>query len=369
MKPSALTHEALTYALAALGAMVAWALDLPLALLIGPTIAISVLAQRFPVLRVSRPVYALALITVGLTLGQFFTPEILSTWRSLGHTLALNAVITLTGTALGFLFLRHVLGFDPATATFAGLPGGILTVLEVSRESDADSAAVLFFQVFRIVLGASCFPLAFALAGFDVPTTGMPDHGTHTAPTLGDALVLGLGGVCAAGIGRWVKFPSAEISAPLLLSAYLYGSGSVTMTIPLWVPACGFVVIGAAAGTMLPRFSLPRLLRLAGQTTLLFMVFCTLTLGAALLAQMTLGIRFASGVLIFAPASLTEMIALSVALELDPAQVAANNMFRMIFCSLLAPLLLIVLRWLPGDEPPGAAMAKTGRPPPNRRHR
>jgi uncharacterized membrane protein AbrB (regulator of aidB expression) len=113
------------------------------------------------------------------------------------------------------------------------------------------------------------------------------------------------------------------------------------MTIPLWVPAVGFVIIGASIGTMLPRFGLGKLLRLAAHTGLLFAVFCILTLVAAGIAQTVLGLRFASAVLTFSPASLTEMIALSVALDLDPAMVAANNMFRMIFCSLLAPALLI----------------------------
>jgi membrane AbrB-like protein len=337
----ALPREALTYVLAAAGALVAWALNLPLALLIGPTITISILAQRFPALHVSRPAYALGLGAIGLTLGQFFTPEIVSTWRSIGSALALNTALTLVGTVAGFLFLHRVLRYDAATAVFSGLPGGILTVLEVSKESEADVYAVLFFQVFRIVLGASCFPMAYAIAGFDVPVTGVPDQIQPTPASLRDVALLVLGGVAAAWLGRRMRFPSAEISAPLILSAYLFGSGSVTMTIPLWVPAVGFVIIGASIGTMLPRFGLGKLLRLAAHTGLLFAVFCILTLVAAGIAQTVLGLRFASAVLTFSPASLTEMIALSVALDLDPAMVAANNMFRMIFCSLLAPALLI----------------------------
>lgn len=339
----AITGEALAYMLAALGAAVALAIKLPLGILVGPMLVLSVASQRREFLRISPPVYAIGLIVIGVSLGRYFTPEVIETWQKIGGTLALNAAMTLAGLGIGYWFLTRILGYDPATAAFSGLPGGILTVMEVSRESDADAGKVLFFQVFRIVIGATTIPLAYSLAGFDVPPTGVRPTGATSDPNLPDALLLGLGALGLAFAGRKLRFPSAEISLPLIWSAVLYGSGTVSIALPLWLPALGFIVVGAAIGTLLPRLDFRTLVRLGTHTVLLFVLFMVLTVIAALIAVPLLGVDFATGVLTFSPASLTEMIAVAVALSLDPALVAANNLFRMIFCSVLAPFLLIIL--------------------------
>lgn len=339
-----LKGEASAYFLAVLGAVVAWSLGLPLAFLIGPLIVLTIMAQRWPQLQVSRPVYAVALMVVAVALGQYFNPDVVSTWREIAATLVMNAGMTLVGLFVGYHFLLRVFGYDPATAIFSGLPGGILTVMEVSRESDADAGAVLFFQVFRIVLGATSIPMLFALAGFDIPSAAVQQNSQAHPATLHDILFLVPGTLVLAVLGRKLRFPSAEISLPLIWSAILYGSGTVTMSIPVWLPAIGFIVVGAAVGTLLPRPSVSTLIRLVLHTTALFILFMALTIFVALLARHALGIGFATGVLTFSPASLTEMIAVSVALNLDPAMIAANNLFRMIFCSILAPILLIGLK-------------------------
>lgn len=336
--------ELATYALAAAGAMLAMWLNVPLALLIGPMIALSVASQRFPNLTVSLPVYALSLFLMGLSLGQYFTPDLISTWGDIALSLLLNTGLTLVGLTLGYLLLRKVLGYNPATAVLSGLPGGILTVLEVARESDADFGAVLFFQIFRIVLGASLFPLAYAIAGFDIPPTGVTARPATVPPGVFEITLLVGGGLALAFVGRKLRFPSAEISLPLIWSAALYGSGTISFAIPLWVPAAGFVLVGASVGTMLPRPGAAGLIRLSLHTLMVFAVFSVLTVLCAALAVGLLGIPLATGILTFSPASLTEMIALAVALEMDPALVAANNLFRMLFCSVLAPILVVLMR-------------------------
>lgn len=337
-------REGLTYSLAAFGAAGAWALSLPLALLIGPVVVVTVLAQRLPGLRISPPVYGLSLMVIGMALGQYFTPETLSAWRNIGGALALNGAMTLVALICGGVFLHKVLRYDLDTALFAGLPGGILTVMEVSRESGADPAAVLFFQVFRIVLGATLIPLTYAAAGFHIPPAGVQTVAAIMPENLFEPILLVGGSVGLAVLGRKMRFPSAEISVPLLWSAVLYGSGIISVTIPTVLPALSFVLVGASIGTTLPRPNLPTLIRLVWHTVLLFALFIALTLVTALIGQALLGITLPLGVLTFSPASLTEMIAVSVALDLDPAMVAANNLFRMIACSVAAPLLLLWLQ-------------------------
>ena len=57
--------EAAAYGLAAAGAGLALWLTLPLALLIGPVVTLSILSQRFPALHVSPAVYGVGLMAIG----------------------------------------------------------------------------------------------------------------------------------------------------------------------------------------------------------------------------------------------------------------------------------------------------------------
>ncbi|MFV0292716.1 MAG: AbrB family transcriptional regulator [Paracoccus sp. (in: a-proteobacteria)] len=339
-----LTGAGTALALAAIGAGTGWLIGLPLALLIGPMIILTISAQRFPALHIPQPLYAGSLIVLGLSLGQYFTPDLIASWRHISASLVLNAIMSVLGMAMGFILLYRLFGLDPATAIFAGLPGGILTVMEVSRESSADTSAVMFFQISRIIMGASLIPLGFGLAGFEVPP-GVPSQASSDHFTgLVDMTLLFGGGIITSLLGRKLRFPSAEISVPLIWSALLYGSGVINITIPDWMPALNFIIIGAAIGTFLPRPGLRILIRLTTQTLILFACFMVLTVIIALIARHFMGIGFGSGILIFSPAGLTEMIAVALALNMEPTLVAANNLFRMIFCSLLAPFILIWLR-------------------------
>lgn len=331
--------EALTYATAAFGAALAWSLNVPLAMIVGPVIAVSIVSQRLPKLRIARPLYALGLSVIGLALGQYFTPDVLNTWGEITGTLALNTGITLVGVVFGFLLLHKAYGHDRKTAALGGLPGGVLTVIEMARASSADTTSILFFQVFRIILGASVVPLGYSLAGFDVPASGVRPTAEHVPPTAHDLALLCVGGLALMIVGRRLRVPSAEISLPLVWSATLYASGWVTMTIPVWAAGAAFVVVGGSVGAMLPNLSLRRLCLLVVQSLGLFALLMCLALVAALLAWTVFDISLASAILAFSPASLTEMIAVAVALDLDPALVAANNMYRMLLCSLIAPLL------------------------------
>ncbi len=346
--------EALTYALAAFGAGLAWFLNVPLAMIVGPVIVVSIANQRLPNLRIARPFYALGLGVIGLALGQYFTPDVLNTWAQISGTLALNTGITLAGVMFGFLLLNKVYGHDRKTAALGGLPGGVLTVIEMARANSADTTAILFFQVFRIILGASVVPLGYSLAGFDVPISGVRPIAEHVPATMHDLALLGLGSLVLMILGRRLRVPSAEISLPLVWSASLYASGWVTMAIPVWAAGAAFVVVGGSVGAMLPNLSLRRLCALVAQSVGLFALLIGLTLLAALSAWTLIDISLASAILAFSPASLTEMIAVAVALDLDPALVAANNMYRMLLCSLIAPLLPMAVMYFGRAGDPAA---------------
>jgi len=331
--------EGLTYAIAGAGAGIAWLLQVPLALLVGPVVLVCILSQRLPNLTVSRPIYGFGLALVGLVLGQYFTPDVLAQWAKITGALAVNTAVTLIGICAGYLLLSRVYGHDRRTAALGGLPGGVLAAIEMARTSSADTTAILFFQVFRIVLGASVIPIGYGLAGFQIPPTGVRSVAQTIPANAHDLALLVIGSVVLVLLGRRFRVPSAELLSPLLWSAGLYGSGWVTMTIPVWVAGLGFIVVGGAVGAMLPRLSLTRLLTLIGQSASLFALFMCATIAAAFLFGPVLNVAPGAAILAFSPASLTEMIAIALALDLEPALVAANNLFRMLICALVAPFL------------------------------
>lgn len=341
---SALASQGLTLTLGTAGALVAWSLSLPLAFLVGPALVMLFASRALPALTVSPVLRALALVVIGAYLGSRFTPDLAAQMPLWAASLTLNAVMTVVTTCLGTIVLMRAFGYDPSTAAFAALPGGILSVLEVARQSDADQQAVMFLQVFRVALGTIALPFIIDGIGFDIPSTGLAETAAQDAAPLAQLALLMAACIGAAAIGRKIRFPSAELVAPMLLSATLYATGTVTAPIPGGGVIVSFIIVGTAVGATLPRPDIKPFLRLILHTGMVFTLMCGLTLIFAYGVHLGFGVSMIEAFLAFAPAGMTEMTAMAAALHLDPGYVAANNLVRLSLCSLLAPVILLGLK-------------------------
>lgn len=326
----------LTLLLAAVGAVVARALHLPLAFIVGPTIVIALARLRWQNLQIPLPLRAVALILAGSTIGGAVTVDLTAVagvWFSSAVAMLVYVVLA---SRLGRWYLTHVAGYAPADAMLCAQPGGMLVVMTLAQTCGADAGRVLLAHLIRVASGPLVVAVILNLAGYPVPLD-LPAHAGEAPPmtALAFALMVAAGAVGFV-LARALRIPAAELLGPIM-GAMLAGQlGWVQGSVPMVPMAVALAVIGAAVGAGFPRISVKQLLKDALHAWAVLAIVLGSAWCLALLLQRWLGLHPAEFFLAAAPSGLTEMPAIAVLLGLNAAYVAAIETLRFMLCAALA---------------------------------
>jgi membrane AbrB-like protein len=328
---------ALTLALGTLGGWAAFALQFPLAWMIGAMTATTLAAAvRLPV-ALAPSLRGVMVAVLGVMLGSGFSPEILAAmadwWPSLG-ALALYAA---AAGGAGWFYFRRVWGYDPVTAYFAAMPGGLTEMVLVGGALGGDPRVISLSHASRLLLVVLALPFAFQLlAGYQPaarPAAGLPL--LEVAP--GDLALLAVCALVGFTAARALRLPAAALIGPMVLSAAVHLAGWTAAKPPLELVAAAQVVVGGAIGARFAGAS-PRLIGRAltaavGATAVLLGATLAFALALAGLA----GLPVRPLILAFSPGGLAEMSLIALAIGADAAFVATHHIVRICLIVLLAP--------------------------------
>lgn len=220
---------------------------LPAALFLGPMLAGGVMAVRGVPVTVPRWSQFLAQALIGGMVAGMLKPGLLRDF--LGHwplfLFCTLAVITLSG-GLGWMLARwRVL---PGTvAVWGSSPGAATAMTVMAGDYGADVRLVAFMQYLRVVVVAFTASMVariwVPMAGHAVAVDWFPSLAWPSfAATL--ALVLGAG-----GLGQALRIPAGVLLLPLAAGAVAQGMGLLTLTLPPWLLALGYALIGWRIGS------------------------------------------------------------------------------------------------------------------------
>ena len=324
---------ALTLAIGTLGGFLAGCIHLPLPWMIGAMIASAVQVWFTPglVWPGTRP---LALMVLGLGLGQSFTPAILAAVASAMPIVMLAGVLTIcVGVVFSQLFAK-LAGTDLKTGYYCAVPGGVIVMAIQAERIGADVATVTFTQSIRLVVVVLTIPPLLTLAnisqhgGFPMNSDAPPVH------YLALAGLLAAGFVCAQ-IGRRLRLTNPWMIMPCFMAVALCSFDALPSGVPVAMIDAAQVVLGAALGSKLTRSFLMRSWNL-----LVASVVSTMAL-AATLAVLAAGVAWVSGLplaavtLGMAPGGMPEMSLTARALDAPVALVLGFHLVRVVLSNLL----------------------------------
>ena len=342
------------------------AAGLPLPWMLGAMTSSSVAAivTGWSRLRVSSQLRIAMQTVIGVSLGAKFTQDLFSKAAgmlcSIGWLLAFSACAA----ALGSAFLRRVVRYDPTTAFFAAIPGGLNDMLIIGGELGADTRVVGLTHVCRLVIVVSTLPLLIAITS----STGAPAammapqplpqtlivaaaaEAIATGPVLVDVMLLGLCAAVGPMAGKVLKLPARYVVGPMLLSAALHLLGAVSGSLPHWTIPAAQLVIATSVGCRFvgvePRKVGETFYYALGSTAILVAVSLAFSAVAAKLTGFPLPLL----VLSYSPGGITEACVTALALGYDAAFVATHHVIRISFLVLAAPL---IFRLLPQQDEAG----------------
>jgi len=306
------------------------ALKTPLPWMLGPMAACTLAALfRLPV-AVPSNIRAPMTVVLAVLLGSAFTPEIV---QGMGAWLPSVIGLVLCIVVAGFVsvaYLRIVGKFDPATAYFSGMPGGLVEMVVLGEQRGADVPTIALAHSARLLLTVFSVPFIVSLVtGVSIgrSSTLRPSFIGMEFVDFGWMTLTAILGVIA---GYVFKLPARIFMGPMAVGAFIHAAGWSTAQPPAELLNIAQLIIGSAVGCRFAGGSVPRVLQIfalsAGSTTILLLVTAFFAFALNQLGNF----GFAPVFLAYAPGGLAEMCLIALALHIEVAFVAAHHLVRVV---------------------------------------
>lgn len=286
---------------------------------------------------------ALRVPTIGIIavlLGSKFKPEIVDQLPIWGISFILMIASSVILGLTGYFYARYIARLDIASATFAGIPGGLTMMTLLAPIYGADIRAVGLMHGMRVFLLMFFVPIiAGFLTGTDVgeaartPPELLPSGWQDWAVLLG-SLVFGLWG------GKLLKLPLWMMTGPLILSAALHIAGISTAEPPEVFIIPAQLVLGALIGVSFYGVRLSFVGKLMAHGTGLTVILVAMSFALTYAVHLLIGYRLDAMILAYLPGGAPEMALVALALGIDPAFVTTHHIVRiLVVVGILPPLL------------------------------
>ena len=328
---------------------------MPLPWMLGPMVFCTVAALlRLPVAAppVIRPPMTMV---IGVMLGAGFKPDLIGQLPNWLPTL-LGLVLFMIACGVACVgYFRRVAGFDPVTAFFAGMPGGLVEMVTVGEEKGGDARIIALIHSARILLVVMTLPFIVQWLG-GVPLGGARATGPSFWQTpLHAELTLLACGLVGIVVGHVLRLPAKFLMGPMFVSAAVHLAGWSNSVPPFEIVNAAQLVLGVTIGCRFvgtTRQTILRVLMLSvGSTAILL----TLTFAFAWLVARLSGHNYVPLILAYSPGGLAEMSLIALALHTEVAFVAAHHIVRVLLVMISAgPLFGLIVRL---RKPPGGSGA------------
>lgn len=318
-------------ALAGCGA--AW-LHLPLPWMLGPLFAIAILRTAGARLEAPAGGRQAGQWAIGTALGLYFTPTVLG---ELGRHTAAILLMALSAVVFGLVAARLIERWgqvSPATAFFAGLPGGASEMVMLAERQGGAVDRVAAAHALRVLLVVSLIPFAL-------------HHGANSGHESFRALAGGVDwqglplllAASLAGVGVFLRLriANAWVLGPLLVVGGLTAANLPLSSLPAWLVNGGQLLLGTALGSRFsPAFfrAAPRFLGVSALSTALTLAGCGLFVAA--LGQL-IPIPVPSLLLAASPGGMAEMSITAREMHLSVPLVTATHVLRVVLLTVCAP--------------------------------
>ncbi len=212
--PPEMARRTATLVLAMTGAALFYLLGLPLPFLFGPMAACLLSALAGAPLRGMGGISTLARTVLGVAIGASITPEVVGRIPQMAGSVALVPLYVAIIGLVGFPFFRR-LGYDPVTAWYAAMPGGLQDMVCFGQEAGGDGRALALIHATRVLVIVTLAPMiltGFYGAGL-MGAVGVPMREVQP----GELLLLAVAAVAGWKGAERIGLFGASILGPMIL--------------------------------------------------------------------------------------------------------------------------------------------------------
>lgn len=331
---------ALTFLIAAAGGGLATLAGMPAGWVAGALLATAIASLAGLQTEVPRRLRPWIYLILGIYAGTGVSPETLVQMRTWPFSFLVLGVSLAAMIAGSYLLLHNRFGWDRNSALLSSLPGALSFVMAAAEGMKADMRRVAVAQTIRLVVLVQAVPLGIYLIG---TPPNLPHHALRPPTGPIDLIVLLAAGGAAGLILERLGLIGGMMLGGLLASGTLFLTGTIEATVPRDLMVPFIVTLGAISGSRFRPGDHKVLQAIGLQAIGAFGIALAISLVAAVIVSQVLGIHLMQTILAFAPGALDALVIVSIALDIDPAYVAAHHVARFLALALAIPF---VAKWV-----------------------
>ncbi len=324
--------------------IVAYFAGLPLPWMLGPMIGNTLAAMlRVPV-RAPGKLRLFVIPIVGVMLGSSVTAEIFGQLGNWVLTLVLLPVFLCCAAAVSYVVYRRIGRYDPVTAFYSAVPGGLNEMLILGGEAGGNERRIALAHAARILIVIIFVALFFGLVlGVSSGARGAPNWIALDALSIADYLILATCALAGTWTGNRFGLPAAPVFGPMILSGIAHVVGWVTVAPPTLFVIAAQVTIGTVIGTRFAGATFADIRRDLTLAAIAVLAMLVVAVGFAEILALAGGIPLSQAFLAYSPGGLTEMALLALALDQDVAYVSVMHVIRIALVIAIAPFVFKIL--------------------------
>lgn len=322
----------------------AYLAGLPLPWMLGPMIGNTVLAVAgVPVIGPDK-LRPIVIPVIGVMLGSAITIELFAQLSGWALTLILLPLYLMIASGFSFFVYRRIGGYDPVTAFYAAMPGGLNEMLIMGGEAGGDERKIALAHAARVMLVILFVALFFGLFLGVRSGVGGRNWIPLSAPSITDYALLVLAAILGLQLAKFLRLPAAPVFGPMIVSGAFHMAGWVTIAPPTVFIVVAQMVVGTVIGTRFAGATIAEIRRDIGLAVLGSGAMLIISIGFAALIAWSAHMSLSQAFLAYAPGGLTEMALLTLAMDQDVAYVSTIHIIRITMVIAIAPVVFKLAR-------------------------
>ena len=319
-------------------AIVADFLNIPLAWMIGPMIATSLIALKG--VQVMMPKLALSsiLIILGLHIGNYIDQNLINQMINWIWTTIIMFFYIIVSILIVSKYLQKFSDYKEKTSIFSAAPGALGPLMILAEYEKSDLSQVATAHLIRLIIIITLFP--FIIVSL-YPTDAIElEKFDYMSQNHWELILLILVSLVFIFFFDKAKVPAALLSGTLVASGILQIFDIASYKLPDASINFCLLILGASVGCRFANKTFKEVANNSFHGLVATILLVLLGLIAAYIATFFVDNNFLSLILSFCPGGIYEVAVIAIAFDLEPDFVAFHHIIRLLFILFVVPVIL-----------------------------
>ena len=322
-------------------AIVADFLNIPLAWMIGPMIATSLVALKGFQVLMPRIALSSILIILGLHIGNYIDQNLLTQMVNWIWTTVIMFFYIIISILIVSKYLQKFSGYKEKTSIFSAAPGALGPLMILAEYEKSDLSQVATAHLIRLIIIITVFP--FIIISLS-PTASLElEKFDYMSQNHWDLVLLIIASLVFIFFFDKFKVPAALLSGTLVASGFLQIFDIASYKLPDASINFCLLILGASVGCRFANKTIKEVSSNSFHGLVATILLVLLGLVAAYIATFFVDTNFLSLILSFCPGGIYEVAVIAIAFDLEPDFVAFHHIIRLLFILFIVPVILRIL--------------------------